>query len=253
MSKTSVADWDATAANNTDVGGISLGENVMPMSAVNDALREIMAQVAGAGFVVATDTTYYSVGGTDVAVADGGTGASTAAGALTNLGALPAAGGTIAGNLTVGGAVLSSAPLKVGMAGSGTGGNAQFIDDGGTKRWAVGVLGGVGETSFSIYDIVNSSTRLNVDATTGVVKFGSAVAVTAPTSSTFGIGIPALCSQSSGGSIADGGTVAGAYLKLASASASAWGAAGGSQSGTWKNITGISVVNTSCGYFVRTA
>lgn len=46
MAKTSVADWDTTAADNTDVGGISLAENVMKPPAVNDAFREIMAQIA---------------------------------------------------------------------------------------------------------------------------------------------------------------------------------------------------------------
>ena len=51
MSKTSVADWDTTAANNTDIAGIALGEGVMAMSSVNDAIRTLMAQIAGAGFL----------------------------------------------------------------------------------------------------------------------------------------------------------------------------------------------------------
>lgn len=46
-----------------------------------------------------TDT--YQSGGTDVAVADGGTGASTAAGALTNLGAAPLASPTFTGTVTI--------------------------------------------------------------------------------------------------------------------------------------------------------
>lgn len=46
----------------------------------------------------------YTPGGTDVAVADGGTGSSTAAGALTNLGALPLAGGVMSGDIDMNGA-----------------------------------------------------------------------------------------------------------------------------------------------------
>jgi len=46
MSKVAVTDWSTTAEDNTDVGGISLAENVMLPSAVNNALREVMAQVA---------------------------------------------------------------------------------------------------------------------------------------------------------------------------------------------------------------
>lgn len=45
MAKNKISDWDATPANNLDVGGITLAENVMPPSAVNDAFRMMMSQV----------------------------------------------------------------------------------------------------------------------------------------------------------------------------------------------------------------
>lgn len=51
MAKTAYTQWDATANNNTDVNSISLAENVMQPPAVNDAFREIMAQLKTAGFV----------------------------------------------------------------------------------------------------------------------------------------------------------------------------------------------------------
>lgn len=51
MAKTAYTQWDSTAANNTDVNSISLAENVMQPPAVNDALREVMAQLKTAGFV----------------------------------------------------------------------------------------------------------------------------------------------------------------------------------------------------------
>lgn len=46
MAKDNVRSWDATAGNNTDMGGISLAENVMAPPAVNDAFRESMSQIA---------------------------------------------------------------------------------------------------------------------------------------------------------------------------------------------------------------
>lgn len=44
MSKLSVSDWDTTAANNTDVGGISIAEGCA-MANLNNAMREMMAQI----------------------------------------------------------------------------------------------------------------------------------------------------------------------------------------------------------------
>jgi hypothetical protein len=46
MAKDAVTDWSTTANDNTDVGGIDLGEGTMLVAAVNGALREIMKQVA---------------------------------------------------------------------------------------------------------------------------------------------------------------------------------------------------------------
>ena len=43
MSKDKFTDYDATAANNTDVGGVNLAENSMLPSDVNGAFREIMS------------------------------------------------------------------------------------------------------------------------------------------------------------------------------------------------------------------
>ena len=45
MAKNKVSDWDVVANNNTDLTGtITLGEG-MPPSYVNDAIREMMAQI----------------------------------------------------------------------------------------------------------------------------------------------------------------------------------------------------------------
>lgn len=45
MPKSAVPDWSTTAASNTDVGGVNIAENC-PAAGINNALREIMAQIA---------------------------------------------------------------------------------------------------------------------------------------------------------------------------------------------------------------
>lgn len=44
MAKNKISEWDAAASGNTDVGGININEGCPP-STINNALREIMAQV----------------------------------------------------------------------------------------------------------------------------------------------------------------------------------------------------------------
>ncbi len=44
MTKATPDDWDATAANNTDIGGINIAEGC-PAAGVNNAFREMMAQL----------------------------------------------------------------------------------------------------------------------------------------------------------------------------------------------------------------
>jgi hypothetical protein len=44
MAKNAVTDWDTTAANNTDISGISIAEGC-PASGINDAIRALMAQI----------------------------------------------------------------------------------------------------------------------------------------------------------------------------------------------------------------
>lgn len=106
------SDWSTTASSNTSVGGVSIAEGMTPGN-VNNAMRAIMADAAaalgttgnpqfttielghasdttlartGAGIVTIEGNVIYRAGGTDVPVADGGTGASTVAAAKVNLG-----------------------------------------------------------------------------------------------------------------------------------------------------------------------
>ena len=76
MAKTKISEWSATPANNTDIDGINIAEGCAP-SGINDAIREMMAQVKDL---------YAGTTGDATAVAGGGTGATTASAARTNLG-----------------------------------------------------------------------------------------------------------------------------------------------------------------------
>ena len=90
MAKANWNQYSATAASNTDIDSINIDEG-MPPSNVNNAIRELMAHTAD---VVAGTVALSSInidggsitGITDLAVADGGTGSSDAAGARTSLG-----------------------------------------------------------------------------------------------------------------------------------------------------------------------
>ena len=85
MPKNKVSEWSSTAANNTDIGSIDIAEGCAP-SGINNALREIMAQVKD--MQAGTDADNFTVGG-NLSV----TGTTTATGAIT-------ANGGVTGNLT---------------------------------------------------------------------------------------------------------------------------------------------------------
>ena len=89
MPKTKISEFSATPGNNTDIDGINIAEGCAP-SGINDAIRELMAQLKD----FQAGTSGDSFGGPvpaasltgQVAISAGGTGASTAAAARTNLG-----------------------------------------------------------------------------------------------------------------------------------------------------------------------
>jgi len=60
MPKNKVSEWSATAANNTDIGGINIAEGCAP-SGINNAIRELMAQVKD--MQSGTDADNFTVGG----------------------------------------------------------------------------------------------------------------------------------------------------------------------------------------------
>lgn len=77
------SDWNTTASLNITVGGISIAENCPP-SNINNAMREMMAELRGA-FNPALDPF---------------NAAASLAAARSALGALGSAGGTVTGNIT---------------------------------------------------------------------------------------------------------------------------------------------------------
>lgn len=76
MAKTKISEFDSTAANNTDINSINIAEGCPP-STINNAIRELMAQIKNLQAGSSGDT---------IPLTAGGTGATTASGARTNLG-----------------------------------------------------------------------------------------------------------------------------------------------------------------------
>jgi hypothetical protein len=60
MAKSKISEYSATAANNTDIGGINIAEGCAP-SGINNAIRELMAQLKDQQ--VGTDGDNFTVGG----------------------------------------------------------------------------------------------------------------------------------------------------------------------------------------------
>ena len=77
-------DWSTTAASNTTVDGVSIAEG-MSAGNVNNAIRGLMAKVR-ASFAAGLES--FLAGTAGLGIASGGTGATTAPTALSNLGGL---------------------------------------------------------------------------------------------------------------------------------------------------------------------
>ena len=99
MPKDKVSEWSSTDANNSDVGGVNIAEGMAP-SGVNNAMREIMAQIKD--MQAGTDGDYFVVGG-----------AFTATGAATFSSTMYVANvATFNNNVTIGASTTNSLTLN---------------------------------------------------------------------------------------------------------------------------------------------
>ena len=187
MTKSNITEYDNTAANNTDVQDVPLGENLMYPSHVNNAFREIMADLADIndGTVALTSpsatglsvTNNITVGGTvdgrDIAT-DGtkldGVEASadvTDTANVTAAGAAMLTGATFTGSITAPDATFNGTTAVKLPAGtdaqrpSGVNGMLRYNSDDaqfeGYADGAWGAIAGGGETSFLLYSYTATS------------------------------------------------------------------------------------------------
>jgi hypothetical protein len=194
MAKTKISEFDSVPANNTDIDSINIAEGCAP-SGINNAIRELMSQLkdqqtgaAGDNFTVggnlvvtgtsvhtgATTFTGAVVMSTALPVASGGTGASTAGNARTNLSAAGsgansditsitglttaltvAQGGTGAATHTSKGVLIGNGTSAVTTVSPGTSGNVLTSD--GTNWASTAISGGVTSLNGQTGNITNTT------------------------------------------------------------------------------------------------
>lgn len=153
MAKTKISEWSATPASNTDIDGINIAEGCAP-SGINDAIREMMAQVKDL---------YSGTTGDAIAIAGGGTGATTASAARTALGVaigtdvLPVANPSYTGTLTGGTGVVNFGAGQFYKAASGNVGMGTSSPSTGA-RISFGNSSAGGQSLWAAYFATNSDT-----------------------------------------------------------------------------------------------
>ena len=204
MTKAKISEYDATAANNTDANGVNIAEGCAP-SGINNAIREVMAALkrfetgsdgdsvtVGGNLVVSGSTTANTLSAsvltlsTDLAVTEGGTGASNASGARANLNAV--------GYTTTVGSVIITSGTTAQRDGSPNAGYFRFNSDAsafegynGTSWGSIGggATGGGGDAVFVEND-QSVTANYTIPATknamsTGPITIDSGVTVTVST------------------------------------------------------------------------
>lgn len=278
MAKNAVSDWDTTAANNTDVGGISLAEGVTKGSDVNNIIRELMAQIAGAGFSTASIpfTAASASAAASLAFAeDTDNGAHTvtvtapAAVAADATVTLPGVTTTLVGTDTTDTLTNKTLILKQGAAPAPTAegdiqwdtdDNVLVIGDGAATKTFLPIPASTAAGDIEYYSGAKVKARLAKGTDGHILTLASGLPSWAaapssgqpvPTSSTFAVGTMAYL-KSGAGTVANGATIAGSSLSVVILDSAGSQTAGSAQSGTWKNITGVDV-NAKVAYWVRTA
>ena len=113
MAKTKISEWSTTPSSNTDIDGINIAEGCAP-SGINDAIRDLMAQVRSWQSGASGDT---------LPVASGGTGSTTASAARTALSAASSGANSDITSITGLTTALSPAQGGTGLTAVGTSGN----------------------------------------------------------------------------------------------------------------------------------
>ena len=151
MAKNKISEWSSLASNNTDVGGIDIAEGCAP-SGINNAIREVMAQVKD--MVTGADGDSQTIGG-NLSV----TGTSTLSGAVTApAGITGNLIGTVTGNVTGNAGTVTNGVYTIGN---------QSIA--GTKTFSSSILGNL---TGNVTGNVTGTVTGNVTGNSGTVTNG---------------------------------------------------------------------------------
>lgn len=253
MAKNKISEWSATAANNTDVGGIDIAEGCAP-SGINNAIREMMAQVKD--MVTGADGDSQTIGG-NLSV----TGTSTLTGAVTAPAGITAnLTGTVTGNITGNAQTVTNGVYTTGnqtIAGTKTfsstisgsiDGNAATVTNG-VYTTSDQTIGGVKTFSSNIVGNLTGNASTANTATTATLATSATTATTATKATNIAGGgsgqVPYNSAADTTAFLAAG--TSGQYLKSNGTSAPSWATlnsltsdtAKASTSGTTVDFTGI--------------
>jgi hypothetical protein len=157
MAKNKISEWSATPANNTDVGGINIGEGMLP-SDVNNAMREMMAQIKDQQ--AGTDGDNFTVGGNLIVT---GTASITGNLDITNL--------TTTGNTTLGNASGDTLTIT---------GSAASIPNELSLNNAVAIT----RDNFSVTGSISATTLTVTAVSSGTIRVGMIITGTGVTAGT---------------------------------------------------------------------
>lgn len=258
MTTTAFSQWNVSAASNLDMNGLSLAENVMLPSSVNNVIQNMMAQLAAAGFVTTSSYTAADVL-TKIKTVDG-----TGSGLDADL--LDGHDSTyfqVAANLgnTIDALAAKATPVdadEMGLADSA----AAFVGKKVTflQAWtnyfkvkADALYQPLKTILTTLGNLANGSGYLSNDGAGALSWATPSAGQPIPSSSTYAVGTLIFGKNTTAGTIADGATIAGSSLQTAVQSGTPAFVAGGAQTGTWTNRSGVSVVSGGYGMFSRTA
>ena len=203
MSKNSVNDYSATADSNTDVGGISIAEGMLP-SNVNNSLREIMSHtadwVAGTTALSTINIDGGAIDGVNIGANSAGTGAFSTA--------------TFADGTSSAPSISNTGDTNTGLYFSGA--DEVSLTTGGTQRLSVDASGHLNHNGSASADIsaLTSATTITMDFDTAQnfsVTLSHNTTFANPTNINVGQSGSIIITQSSGSNTASFGS----YFKFA--------------------------------------